>query len=250
MNKLTGTRRLITGIRRIAGSLHTKAYTAAVTTVLFLVAAGGLAVLIQGCSFALVDEGMPAAALSADTEEETDLSEQLSRAFIRFHVIGNSDSSADQALKQDVRQAVTDYLRPLLEDVTDIGTARGILEEQLPAVTSLAKEILTQSNAGYGCRASLEKVYFPLKVYGDIVLPPGKYEALRIILGNGSGGNWWCVMFPPLCFIDASLGIVPEESKETLKILLTEDAYNSILQKEEEWEPRFWLIDWIRELFS
>ena len=57
-------------------------------------------------------------------------------------------------------------------------------------------------------------------------------------------------MFPPLCFIDASLGIVPEESKETLKILLTEDAYDSILQKEEEWEPRFWLIDWIRELFS
>ena len=249
MNKLTGTRRLITGIRRIAGSLHTKASAAAVTAVLFLAAAGGFAVLIQGCSFALVDEGMPAAALSADTEE-MDLPEQLSKAFIPFHVIANSDSSADQALKQDVRQAVTDYLKPLLEDVTDIGTARSILEEQLPAVTSLTEDILTRSNAGYGYRASLEKVYFPLKVYGDIVLPPGEYEALRIILGNGSGGNWWCVMFPPLCFIDASLGIVPEESKETLKILLTEDAYDSILQKEEEWEPRFWLIDWIRELFS
>ena len=137
-----------------------------------------------------------------------------------------------------------------MEDVPDIGTARSILEEQLPAVTSLTEDILTRSNAGYGYRASLEKVYFPLKVYGDIVLPPGEYEALRIILGNGSGGNWWCVMCTPLGFIDASLGIVPEESKETIKILLTEDAYDSILQKEEEWEPRFWLIDWIRELFS
>ncbi len=246
--KQPGTWRLIAGIRHIIGSLHKK--TAAI--LLFLTAAGGLAFLIQGCSFALVEEGMPAAAQSVnpDSSPSSDpVSEELSGAFIRFHVIGNSDSAADQELKQEVRQAVTDYLRPLLEEAAEIETARTILTDELPAITELTQELLAEAGAGYGCSASLETVFFPLKIYGDIALPPGEYEALRIVLGSGGGRNWWCVMFPPLCFIDASIGILPEESKEDLRLLLTEDAYDSILQKELEWEPRFFLIDWIRELF-
>lgn len=209
---------------------------------------GGAAALsagITGCSFGTVDEGIEVNAADSGTFEE-----EIAEKVIRFHVIGNSNGEEDQRIKLAVKEAVTGYLKPLLEDVQEVSQAKAILAEQMEQILSAAGSVLAQEGARYGCSAEITKCYFPLKIYGDIALPPGEYEALRIVLGEGKGKNWWCIMFPPLCFVDAACGVVPEESKETLKGLLTEDEYGMILQNNVELKPRLKIVEFFKELFS
>ena len=97
-------------------------------------------------------------------------------------------------------------------------------------------EIIKENGFTYTASASIEKGYFPLKVYGDLTLPPGEYEAVRIELGSASGRNWWCIMFPPLCFVDATYNVIPENSKEELKYVLTEEEYDSIFSNKNDKE--------------
>ena len=210
---------------------------------LSVLAAVFLILLTMGCSIAVTDEGMP---VNAREVSDSSLAEKL----IRFHVIANSGSDSDQSIKLAVRDAVVEYLQPILSDITDTGEARSIIRANLANITDIADQVLSNAGVSYRSRAELAFSEFPLKLYGDIALPPGEYEALRIILGEGQGQNWWCLMFPPLCFVDSSCGIVSEDSKEALQALLTEDEYDSILREETQWQPRFLLLEWLRQLFS
>jgi stage II sporulation protein R len=160
------------------------------------------------------------------------LQKGIASEIIRFHVIANSDSTEDQTLKIKIKEAVTAYLEPLLKDTDSTTQARELLNNQLPYLKDLADSIIFENGFTYTSRASISNDYFPLKVYGDLSLPPGDYEALRIELGEAKGQNWWCIMFPPLCFIDATYSVVPKESKNQLKHFLTEDEYTSILSKD------------------
>ncbi len=164
---------------------------------------------------------------------EKNLQEGISSELIRFHVIANSDSAKDQALKLEIKQALTDALRPKLENVKDIAEARTVLKNNLPEMVSISDDIIKESGFTYEAAATIERGYFPLKVYGDLTLPPGEYEAVRVELGDAKGQNWWCVMFPPLCFVDSTYSIVPDSSKEELKYMLTDEEYNAVFSKKD-----------------
>lgn len=121
---------------------------------------------------------------------------------VRFHVVAKSDQSADQELKLKVRDAVLDYLRPNLEGVQDQQEAAVIIQDKLPQIEEVAVQTLRIN----GCSDQVQVYYgdydFPVRVYGPLTFPEGRYQSLRIVLGEGEGKNWWCCLFPPLCFVD------------------------------------------------
>lgn len=123
---------------------------------------------------------------------------------IRFHVLANSDSVKDQAVKLKVRDAVVSYLTPHLKDVSDATAARQIIMEQHDDLIHVAQQVLIDNGANYPVQIEHGIFEFPIKSYGNLTLPAGKYEAVRVLLGNAEGKNWWCVLFPPLCFIDVT----------------------------------------------
>jgi len=179
------------------------------------------------------------------------IQEGIASEIIRFHVIANSDSREDQALKLKVKEALTDALRPTLENAKDINEARTLLADKLSTLETLSNEIIHENGYTYTASASIERGYFPLKVYGDLSLPPGEYEAVRVELGSAAGQNWWCIMFPPLCFVDATYSIVPDSSKEQLKYLLTDEEYNAIISEEDvKVKVKFKLLPWLNDLFE
>ena len=119
---------------------------------------------------------------------------------VRLHVLANSDSAYDQSLKLQVRDAIIEYLTPRLENLTDYDQALAIVENELPTLTAMAAAIV--ESAGYGASSSIGVYYFSERLYGEVEMPAGDYRALKIVLGDGAGKNWWCVLFPPLCFAD------------------------------------------------
>ena len=123
---------------------------------------------------------------------------------IRFHVIANSDTDEDQNLKLKVRDKVVEALSEKLSNVNSLEEAENVLEENIDYVNEIAKEVIEENNYTYEVTTMLSYENFPDKVYGDCVFPQGNYEAFRVIIGEGKGQNWWCVMFPSLCFADES----------------------------------------------
>ena len=123
---------------------------------------------------------------------------------IRFHVIANSDTDEDQNLKLKVRDKVVEALSEKLSNVNSLEEAENVLEENIDYVNEIAKEVIKENNYTYEVNTMLSYENFPDKVYGDCVFPQGNYEAFRVIIGEGKGQNWWCVMFPSLCFVDES----------------------------------------------
>ena len=165
---------------------------------------------------------MAAAALAAGIQQG------IAGEILRFHVIANSDSKEDQALKLKVRDAVVEYMKDLLEGAEDLEETKGRVAERLADIEELAMRIVEKEQAGYPVHAELTECYFPRKSYGDCTFPAGRYEALRICIGKAEGKNWWCVLFPNLCFVDSIHAVVPEEQKEELKNVLTEEEYESL----------------------
>jgi stage II sporulation protein R len=123
---------------------------------------------------------------------------------IRFRVIANSDNPVDQAVKLDVRDALLQGLDPLLGKATNAKQAARIIRTRLPWLTQRADHVLASHDVVYKAHIELAETQFPTKVYGSWVLPAGTYKALLVVLGQGHGHNWWCVLFPSLCFIDMS----------------------------------------------
>lgn len=174
------------------------------------------------------------ALVHGNNQKSKDLQSGIAEELIRFHVIANSDSKEDQELKILIKDSLIEELDPYLTDINSVSEARDILYNNLTLMESLANEKIKENGFTYTVRASLEYDYFPLKVYGDIALPPGTYEAVRIELGDASGRNWWCVMFPPLCFVDSTYSVVSDSSKEQLSDVLTEEEYDKILIEDNE----------------
>lgn len=162
--------------------------------------------------------------------------EDLADNILRFHVLANSDSEEDQALKLKVKNAVLDYMKKGLSEDADLEDTKEFIKVNATDIKTLAESIISEEGYTYPVSLSLEPWYFPTKSYGDLTFPCGTYEAFRIVIGDGDGKNWWCVLYPSLCFVDVSYGIVPEDSKETLKNTLDEDTYASLLSSE---KPQF-----------
>ena len=150
---------------------------------------------------------------------------------IRFHVIANSDSDKDQKLKLKVRDEVISYLQPKLENSNSIEESEKIIKNEYKTLENISKKVISKNGYNYTVKVGLEYSNFPAKQYSSVVLPAGKYKALRIIIGEGKGKNWWCVMFPPLCFVDDQNGFIDEKTDKKLKEVLTEEEYDLIMAK-------------------
>ena len=180
--------------------------------------------------------------------KEADCAAQLSSHIIRFHVRANSDSDRDQQLKINVKEKVVQYIEPLLKDSCSIDESREILKENIPEIKEVALKQLEADGSDDSVDVYFEESYFPAKTYGDVTFPPGEYEAFRIDIGDAQGRNWWCVLYPPLCFVDATYGVLPDESKDQLKNILTEDEYNAITETQCHYGFKYMkFLNWIFE---
>ena len=167
-----------------------------------------------------------------ENEESLDLKElnyeEIADKLIRFHVIANSDSEEDQALKLKVRDRIIDKMSIKLEKAESLDQARDILNSSIEEVNSIAREVIIEEGFDYDVNTMLSNENFPDKIYGDYIFPQGNYEAYRVIIGDGMGQNWWCVMFPPLCFVDESKNTVDSSKLEdSIKSIESEDEHNN-----------------------
>ncbi len=163
---------------------------------------------------------------------------RLSEDLIRLHVVADSDSREDQDIKLQVRDAVTESLREDLEAIGDVEQAKAYLTENLPKIQEIANAALEK--AGYSGEAivTLCREAFDTRVYDTFTLPAGVYESLRIIIGEGKGHNWWCVVFPTLCVPATTEGFADTAAGAGFP-----DSLTGALTGEEEYEVRFYLLD-------
>lgn len=182
--------------------------------------------------------------------------QSIAEKIIRFHVLANSDSIEDQALKLKVRDKVLEYMVPKLSKCKNIDESRKTLELENNNVRQIAEKVITDNGYTYNVKTELQKIEFPVKRYGTIVLPEGKYEAYRILIGSAKGQNWWCVMFPPLCFTDITRGQVEvKKTQNEMKTALTPEEYSLVDNSEEEDKSnkivvKFKLIEELQKLIN
>ncbi|MBQ8983703.1 MAG: stage II sporulation protein R [Lachnospiraceae bacterium] len=162
------------------------------------------------------------------------LYDDIQTAVIRFHVRANSDSEEDQALKMKVRNEALAYLQPFLKNTEDRESAESILQKHISDIQDVSRNVILAEGYDYPVKVYLTEEEFPLKSYGDLLFPSGYYEALRIDIGDAEGGNWWCVVYPGLCFADVAGGVVVEDGKKELQHVLTKEEYDSLLLYPEE----------------
>ena len=144
----------------------------------------------------------------------------ISEKLVRFHVIAVSDDEYEQQLKLRVRDAVLEYISPRLEGAESSGQAREILTAELDNIRETAQAV----SEGRGVTVTLTRENYPTKSYEGFTLPAGEYESLRVILGEGQGHNWWCIVFPPVCLSAAQADTVEEQLGEEDFRLISEDG--------------------------
>lgn len=161
-------------------------------------------------------------------------------------------SEKDQQVKLKVKEGVLDYLNPRLEQAKNIDESLCIVKNELEKVEEVSEEILRNNGFSQEVKAYITKEEFPMKEYGDMTFPSGIYQAIRVDIGEAQGKNWWCMMYPPLCFVDVTYGIVPKEEKEKFHNMLPEEEYEEMVaaSKSNEVEYDFYLVDKLKEWFG
>ena len=176
------------------------------------------------------------------------VSNNLYNAVFRLHVLANSDSEEDQALKLKVRDSLLNYMNNICSNCSTKSEAITLVNEHKKEFQQIAENTISENGYDYPVKINIGNFYFPTKNYGDISLPAGSYDALRVEIGKANGKNWWCVMFPSLCFIDVSSGIVDDEAKENLEENLEQESYSLISDKNNsEIKLKFKLIEFFAE---
>lgn len=137
----------------------------------------------------------------------------FNKDIIRFHVRANSDTGEDQALKLEVRDEILDVMGEKFRNTKSLEESREIIMANMDEMKSIAKDVVDRWGKDYSIDVSLGQDYFPIRKYGNMVFPQGEYETLMIEIGEGKGQNWWCVMFPPLCFIDITHSVAFENEE-------------------------------------
>ena len=171
------------------------------------------------------------------------ISSDLSKSVFRLHVIANSDSDEDQSLKLQVRDKLLDYMNSITANVRSKDDAIKIAQDHQKDFQIIAEQTILDKGYSYPVTVEIGNYEFPTKHYGDITLPSGYYDALRVKIGDACGHNWWCVMFPPLCFVDVTSGIVPESSKDQLKENMSSEDYSIISNDTSLTEFKFKIVE-------
>ena len=166
----------------------------------------------------------------------------------RLHVIANSDSEEDQNLKYIVRDSILSYVNGILENINNKEDVVLTINNHIDEIKNIAQQAVYNEGFTYDVEIEVGNFKFPTKTYGNISLPPGLYDALRVKIGNASGKNWWCVMFPPLCFVDVSSGIVPEDSKELMESNLSSEDYALVSSSKNITKIKFKVVEVLQNL--
>ncbi|MGM0883948.1 MAG: stage II sporulation protein R [Bacillota bacterium] len=181
---------------------------------------------------------------------------QIPQEAIRLRILANSDNPADQVVKRLVRDEIVKAMNGWVTGPQTIEEARQTIIANMPEIERITAEVLRSRGFDYSSSAELGMVPFPTKMYGNQVYPAGDYEALRITLGEGGGQNWWCVLFPPLCFIDSASGQASAASSAVAAQADVESA-DAAAEQAAAPEAKFFIwemiksfIDWIKSLFS
>ena len=177
------------------------------------------------------------------------VSRDIANSVFRLHVIANSDREEDQILKLKVRDSLLSYMNDLTKNCSSKQEVIQIAKEHEEDFKQIAENTIIENGFSYPVSVEIGDTDFPTKTYGDISLPAGTYDALKVKIGEANGKNWWCVMFPPLCFIDVSSGIVPDESKEEIKENLNDEEYDLISKTDNsQINFKFKLIEFFQNL--
>ncbi len=177
------------------------------------------------------------------TSYSKDIKQGLAENFFRLHIIANSNSSIDQELKLKVRDSVLEYINE--EIPNNLSKDEVILEvrNKLPDIKLIAESVIKSYDLNYNINLEINNFYFPTKHYYNLSLPAGYYDALKISIGNAQGENWWCSLFPPLCFIDMSSGKITEDSKNNLKSSLSNEEFEIINKSNPSIKLKFKLLE-------
>jgi len=156
------------------------------------------------------------------------LQPSIASKILRFHVLANSDSIEDQSVKEEVRDAVGLYLQPLLKDAESLEETKNIVDKNIQQIIGVAENTLAEKGYDYTVSAHITRTDFPEKTYGAYTFPRGEYEALQIIIGEGEGKNWWCVLYPNMCFRGSVFEVVEKEAGEALREVLSPWEYADV----------------------
>lgn len=171
----------------------------------------------------------------ADDKSSTgDTNNEIEYPVLRFHIRANSDREEDQALKLEVKEQALSILEPIMKEADSLETAKRLIFAKMPYLKSQVESYMGKAGFSYNADVYFTTEYFPLKQYGDVTFPAGNYEALRIDIGEVAGQNWWCVMYPSLCFVDATHAVLPTEEKEKLQDILSDREYERLIKCEKE----------------
>ncbi|MCC8067102.1 MAG: stage II sporulation protein R [Clostridiales bacterium] len=204
---------------------------------------------------------------SAAAIQHSSLQQRIAEKVVRFHILANSDSAVDQNIKYEVRDAVLawiseampEYENRILSQEVSVGSKTGsallpeeeltdwndrdkvlqFLSGNLSQIEEAANDVLEVQGVSYHASVELTQSYFPDRTYGNCTFPAGWYEALRICLGSAKGRNWWCLIYPGLCFTDCLHAVVEDDELSTLEEILTVEEYQSLLQSPDQWKLSF-----------
>lgn len=157
---------------------------------------------------------------------------RIAPEILRFHVLANSDSDEDQQLKLRVRTLLLDSIYEDLGENASLDDTKEYVLANKDSLECEAEDYMKTEGYDYPAHIEVTKCYFPTKTYGDMVFPCGTYEAVRVEIGRGKGHNWWCVLYPPLCFIDSTYAVVPDSSRDILKETIDAADYQALLKKQ------------------
>lgn len=176
------------------------------------------------------------------------VSTDIQNSVFRLHVIANSDSKEDQALKYIVRDKVIEFINTVSKNTSSKEEVIDFAKNNINDIKDIAQQTVYENGYDYKVNISIGNFAFPTKTYGDISFPAGFYDALKIEIGEAKGQNWWCVMFPPLCFVDVTSGVVPDESKETIKDNLSEEEYKLLSENTNDISFKFKIVEMFQNI--
>ena len=163
----------------------------------------------------------------------------IASGVLRLHIVANSDDEADQKIKLEVRDAIIEASKEIISDDND----KNLTNDEREKLVGVAENVLRSKGADYDAVLMSGNYYFPTRQYENITLPAGNYDAIKVVLGEGKGQNWWCVMYPPLCFTQSALGAADEESMKVLREGMSENCYELISEENIKTVPAFKAVE-------
>ena len=197
--------------------------------------------LLAGCLFLVILFGNSL----LQEQKQRSVQRELAEKILRFHILANSDSKEDQAIKIKVRDAVGKEIGPLLSSSDNLEETKEIVNEHMDKILEVAQETLRSCGSMDSVSARIARISFPEKTYGEYTFPPGEYDALQILIGEGNGHNWWCVLYPNMCFRGSVYEVPSDEAKHALREVLTPEEYEDIF-RHGKYQIRFKFLEYFR----